>query len=79
MSDSLFGPPRDPAADTLDKRLWIGTRIAQLEKCCDTLQSNIDALASRIGPAPAIPEAGPSKEDQLEKLKEEVLAKMQSA
>lgn len=66
MSDPIIPHQVDPTTDTLDKRLWIGTRIVQAEERLDTLGARIDALASRISPAPAIPEAGPSKEERLE-------------
>jgi hypothetical protein len=65
MSDPIM-PKVDPTTDTLDKRLWLGSRIAQAEERLDTFGARLDALASRIGPAPAIPEAGSSKENQLE-------------
>ena len=78
MSDSLFGPPRDPTTDTLDKRLWIGTRIAQAEERLDTLGARIDALASRMGPAITPPEPGPSKEDQLERRFEAIISAVAS-
>lgn len=64
----------DPTTDTLDKRLWLGTRIAQAEERLDTLGARIDALASRIGPAPAVPEPGHSKEDQLERRFAEIIS-----
>lgn len=56
----------DPTTDTLDKRLWLGSRIVQAEERLDTLGARIDALASRIGPAITVPEEGPSKEGMLE-------------
>ena len=73
MSDPIM-PKVDPTTDTLDKRLWLGSRIAQAEERLDTLGARIDALASRIGPAPAIPEAGPSKEERLERRFEAIIS-----
>ena len=78
MSDSLFGPPRDPTTDTLDKRLWIGTRIVKAEERLDYLGARIDALVRRIGPAITPPEPGPSKEDQLERRFEAIIAAVAS-
>lgn len=78
MSDSLFGPPRDPTTDTLDKRLWIGTRIAQAEERLQILSERIDVVARRLGPAITLPEPGPSKEDQLEKRFEAIISAVAS-